>query len=119
VYFDNVGGEILDAALANLAMHARIVVCGAISQYNAEARPSGPRNYLALLVRRATMSGFLVFDYASQYAVARKRLAGWVAEGRITAPETIVPGAVTDFLPTFLRLFSGDNVGKLVLDISN
>jgi NADPH-dependent curcumin reductase CurA len=119
VYFDNVGGEILDAALANLAMHARIVVCGAISQYNAEARPSGPRNYLALLVRRATMSGFLVFDYASQYAVARRRLAGWVAEGRITAPETIVSGAVTDFLPTFLRLFTGDNVGKLVLDISN
>jgi NADPH-dependent curcumin reductase CurA len=119
VYFDNVGGEILDAALANLAMHARIVVCGAIAQYNAESRPAGPANYLALLVRRASMTGFLVFDYASEYAVARRRLAGWVKEGRITAPETVVSGQVTDFLPTFLRLFSGDNLGKLVLDISS
>lgn len=119
VYFDNVGGEILDAALANLAMHARIVVCGAIAQYNAESRPSGPANYLALLVRRASMSGFLVFDHASEYAVARTRLAGWVKEGRITAPETVVTGRVTDFLPTFLRLFSGDNLGKLVLDVSS
>ena len=118
VYFDNVGGAVLEAALANLAMHARIVVCGAISQYNAESAPSGPANYLALLVRRATMTGFLVFDHAAEYRTARARLARWVADGRITAPETIVTGPVTDFPAVFLRLFSGDNLGKLVLDIS-
>ncbi len=118
VYFDNVGGTILNAALGQLAMHARIVVCGAIAQYNAETPQPGPSNYLALLVRRATMSGFLVFDYASEYSVARRRLASWVAEGRIVAPETVVAGSVTDFHATFLRLFSGDNVGKLILDIS-
>ncbi|MDP1879267.1 MAG: NADP-dependent oxidoreductase [Actinomycetota bacterium] len=118
VYFDNVGGTILNTALTMLAMHARIVVCGAVAQYNADAPTPGPSNYLALLVRRATMSGFLVFDYASEYPVARRRLAGWVADGRITAPETIVAGSVSDFLPTFMRLFSGDNLGKLVLDIS-
>jgi NADPH-dependent curcumin reductase CurA len=116
VYFDNVGGPVLDAALSMLAMHARVVICGAISQYNAEQR-SGPANYMALLVRRATMSGFLVFDYASEYAVARRRLAGWVADGSLVAPETIVPGRVTDFHEVFLRLFAGDNTGKLILDI--
>ncbi len=109
----------LNAALANLSMHARIVICGAISQYNADSPTPGPSNYMALLVRRATMTGFLVFDHAAEYRLARRRLATWVAEGRIVAPETIVEGDVTDFLPTFLRLFSGDNVGKLVLDLTH
>lgn len=118
LYFDNVGGEVLNAALANLAMHARIVICGAISQYNAESATPGPSNYMALLVRRATMTGFLVFDHASEFRVARQRMAQWVADGRIVAPETIVPGSVADFHEVFLRLFSGDNLGKLVLDIS-
>jgi NADPH-dependent curcumin reductase CurA len=118
VYFDNVGGHILNAALANLAMHARVVICGAISQYNADAPVPGPSNYMSLLVRRATMTGFLVFDHAAEYRTARRRLSGWVNEGRIVAPETIVPGSVTDFPATLLRLFSGDNVGKLILDIS-
>lgn len=117
VYFDNVGGEVLNAALASLAMHARVVICGAISQYNAEAAVPGPSNYLSLLVRRATMSGFLVFDYEREYATARRRLATWVAQGRITAPETIVEGQVSDFHEVFMRLFSGDNVGKLLLSI--
>jgi len=116
VYFDNVGGDVLNAALANLAMHARVVICGAISQYNAEV-PVGPSNYLSLLVRRATMEGFLVFDYEREYATARTRLAGWVAEGRITAPETIVPAPIEDFHQVFMRLFAGDNVGKLVLAV--
>jgi NADPH-dependent curcumin reductase CurA len=119
VYFDNVGGPILNAVLANLAMHARVVICGAISQYNAEAPVPGPSNYMSLLVRRATMSGFLVFDYAPEYATARRRLAGWVRDGRIVAPETIVPGRITDFPRTLLRLFAGDNVGKLILDITH
>ena len=118
VYFDNVGGPVLVAALSALAMHARIVVCGAISQYNAEQVTPGPPNYMALLVRRATMTGFLVFDHAAGYRTARQRLGRWVAEGRIIAPETIVRGDVADFHPVFMRLFSGDNLGKLVLDIS-
>jgi NADPH-dependent curcumin reductase CurA len=118
VYFDNVGGAVLNAALTNLAMHARVVVCGAISQYNAESATPGPSNYMALLVRRATMSGFLVFDHSAEYRSARRRLARWVADGRLVAPETIVAGTVEDFHAVFLRLFSGANIGKLVLDIS-
>ncbi len=118
LYFDNVGGAVLNAALTTLAMHARIVICGAISQYNADTVTPGPSNYMALLVRRATMGGFLVFDHAAEFGVARRRMARWVAEGRITAPETVVPGSVADFHQTFLRLFAGDNLGKLVLDIS-
>lgn len=119
VYFDNVGGEVLNAALANLAMHARVVICGAISQYNAEAPVPGPSNYLSLLVRRATMEGFLVFDYEREYAVARTRLAAWVASGQIIAPETIVPAEIDDFHEVFMRLFAGDNVGKLVLQVGS
>lgn len=117
VYFDNVGGEVLNAALANLAMHARVVICGAISQYNAQAPVPGPSNYLSLLVRRATMEGFLVFDYERDYAVARNRLAAWVADGRLKAPETIVTAEISDFHQVFMRLFAGDNVGKLVLAV--
>ena len=117
VYFDNVGGDILNAALANLAMHARVVICGAISQYNADAPVPGPSNYLSLLVRRASMEGFLVFDYEREYAVARRRLATWVAQGRLKAPETIVDAGIGDFHEVFMRLFTGDNVGKLVLAV--
>jgi NADPH-dependent curcumin reductase CurA len=118
VYFDNVGGTILNAALTTLAMHARVVVCGAISQYNADEAVPGPSNYMALLVRRATMGGFLVFDHAAEYGAARRRLARWVADGRIIAPETIVAGGVADFHAVFMQLFTGDKIGKLVLDIS-
>jgi NADPH-dependent curcumin reductase CurA len=74
---------------------------------------------MALLVRRATMTGFLVFDHAAEYRTARRRLARWVADGLISAPETVVHGQVTDFHDVFLRLFSGDNLGKLVLDITD
>ena len=112
------GGTILNAALTSLAMHARVVICGAISQYNADDVVPGPSNYMALLVRRATMGGFLVFDHAAEYGLARRRLSGWIADGRITAPETIVEGSVSDFHAVFMRLFTGDKLGKLVLDIS-
>jgi NADPH-dependent curcumin reductase CurA len=118
IYFDNVGGKILNAALGNLALNARVVICGAISQYNAETPTPGPANYLSVLIRRATMSGFIVFDYVNQYRTAQKRLAAWVAEGQVTAPETIVAGSVRDFPDVLLKLFTGENVGKLVLDIS-
>jgi NADPH-dependent curcumin reductase CurA len=119
VYFDNVGGSILNAALANVAMGARVVICGAIAQYNATAPTPGPAFYLNLLVRRATMSGFIVFDYAQQYREARRRLSHWVSTGELIAPETIVTGSVTDFPEVLLKLFRGENTGKLILQISN
>jgi NADPH-dependent curcumin reductase CurA len=116
VYFDNVGGEILDAALANLAMHARVVICGAISQYN--SAPRGPRNYMMLLVRRARMQGFLVFDYPDKNAQALGELAGWVADGSLKVKEHVVRGTVDDFPETLQMLFRGENVGKLVLELT-
>jgi len=118
VYFDNVGGDILDAALANLAMRARVVLCGAISQYN-EDRTRGPSNYMMLLVRRARMEGFLVFDFASKYQDAIAELAGWLSAGKLTAREDVVDGGISAFPTTFLRLFRGENVGKLVLKVSD
>jgi len=119
VYFDNVGGSILNAALANISMGARVVICGAIAQYNATTPMPGPAFYLNLLVRRATMSGFIVFDYAQQYREARRRLAHWVKTGELVAPETIIAGAVTDFPGVLLKLFHGENTGKLILQIAN
>ncbi|MCT9819506.1 NADP-dependent oxidoreductase [Microbacterium sp. W1N] len=118
IYFDNVGGEILDAALANLRRGARVVLCGAIASYNDQAPPPGPRRYMSLLVNRARMQGFLVFDYPEKDAAALEALAGLAADGRLIARETVVDGAVDDFGPTLLRLFRGENTGKLVLRIA-
>ncbi|WP_030231769.1 NADP-dependent oxidoreductase [Streptomyces sp. NRRL S-350] len=116
VYFDNVGGPILDAALTRLATHARVVVCGAISQYNNEEDTvQGPANYLSLLVRRARMEGFVVFDYARRYPEATAEIAGWIGDGRIRVKEQVVEGTVDDFPETFQMLFRGENTGKLVL----
>ncbi len=117
VYFDNVGGEILDAALALLARHARVVICGAISQYNATEGMRGPANYMSLLVNRASMTGFLVFDYADRYAEAAAEMAGWLAEGRLKTFEDIATGGVQAFPETLLRLFRSENTGKLVLEV--
>jgi NADPH-dependent curcumin reductase CurA len=116
VYFDNVGGDILDAALANLAFHARVVICGAISQYNATSPPAGPKNYLSLLVQRARMEGFLVMDYYAQAPQAIAEMATWLADGRLKAREDIVQGIET-FPETLLKLFSGENDGKLILAV--
>ncbi len=116
VYFDNVGGEILDAVLTQLALHARIVICGAISQYN-EATMKGPANYLSLLVNRATMQGMVVFDYASRYGEAAKEMAGWMASGQLKTREHIVEGIET-FPDTLAKLFTGENTGKLVLKVA-
>lgn len=117
VYFDNVGGDILDAALTRLAMHARVVVCGAISQYNSATPVKGPSNYLSLLVRRARMEGFVVFDYAKRYAQAAQEIAGWIGDGRLKVKEHVVNGTVDDFPETLQMLFRGENVGKLVLEL--
>jgi NADPH-dependent curcumin reductase CurA len=118
VYFDNVGGDILDAALASLAHGARVVICGAISQYNAEGgRMQGPSNYMMLLVRRARMQGFLVFDYAARYKEAAAEMAGWMQEGKLRTREEIVEGIET-FPEALLKLFRGENTGKLVLKVA-
>jgi NADPH-dependent curcumin reductase CurA len=117
VYFDNVGGEILDIVLTQLAMHARIVICGAISQYN-EAKMKGPSNYMSLLVNRAMMKGMVVFDYASRYAEAAREMAGWMATGQLKTREDVVEGLET-FPETLLKLFKGENTGKLVLKVAD
>jgi NADPH-dependent curcumin reductase CurA len=114
VYLDNVGGDVLDAVLTRLARGARIVISGAVSQYNAD-RVQGPANYLSLLVARASMTGMVVFDYADRYAEATAELAGWVREGRLVCREHVVRGSVTDFPDVLLMLFTGQNTGKLVL----
>jgi NADPH-dependent curcumin reductase len=117
VYFDNVGGDILDAVLARLARGARIPLCGAISQYNSSGGMKGPRNYMSLLVSRASMTGFLVFDYADRYAEAARELGGWMAEGKLKSREQVVDGLET-FPDTLLMLFRGENSGKLVLKVA-
>ena len=116
IYFDNVGGNILEAALANLARGARIVICGAISQYCNTGPVQGPSNYLSLLVHRATMKGMLVVDYADRYAQAAQEMAGWMAAGKLKSREDIVEGLET-FPDTFLKLFKGENLGKLILKV--
>lgn len=116
VYFDNVGGEILDIALSRLRMHARIVICGAISQYNNKMAIKGPSNYLSLLVNRATMQGMVVFDYANRYGEAAREMGRWPAEGKLKGKEDIYEG-IENFPQTFQRLFSGEKLGKLVLKV--
>lgn len=116
VFFDNVGGEMLDAALVHLRRHARIVICGAISQYNNTSRVKGPNNYLSLLVNRATMQGMVVFDYADRYAEAAQQMAQWMQQGKLKSKEDVYEG-IENFYETFKRLFSGDKQGKLILKV--
>ena len=119
VYFDNVGGEILDQVLARLARKARVIVCGAISQYNnANSMPgAGPRNYLSLLVNRARMEGMVVFDYADRFPQAIAELAGYLKDGRMQSKEDVVQG-LDQFPETLNKLFAGGNFGKLVLQVA-
>jgi NADPH-dependent curcumin reductase CurA len=119
IYFDNVGGEILDAVLARLARKARVIICGAISQYNnANSMPgAGPKNYLSLLVNRARMEGIVVFDYADRYHIAIAELAGYLKDGRMKSKEDVVKGLDT-FPESLNKLFAGENFGKLVLQVA-
>ncbi len=116
VYFDNVGGDILDTVLTRINRKARIVICGAISQYNNTTPVKGPSNYLSLLVNRARMEGIVVFDYAARYPEAVRDIAGWMKEGRFKSREDVVEGIDT-FPETLLKLFEGSNFGKLVLKV--
>jgi len=117
VYFDNVGGEILDAALANLALKARVVICGAISQYNNTTPIKGPSNYLSLLVNRASMTGMVVTDYLPRAAEAVTVMAQWRKDGKLKTREHLVDGLET-FPETLLMLFSGQNKGKLIIKVA-
>jgi len=116
VFYDNVGGDILDLVLTRINLNARIVICGAISQYNNTTPVKGPDNYLSLLVNRAKMQGFIVFDFANQYKEAALQMGQWMAEGKLKSKEHIVEGLET-FPETLLMLFSGENFGKLMLKV--
>ncbi len=116
VYFDNVGGEILDTVLTRITVGARVVLCGAISQYNSKEAIKGPANYLSLLVNRARMQGMVVTDYMDRYAAAGQEMAGWMASGKLKSKEHIVEGLET-FPDTLLKLFTGENFGKLILKV--
>lgn len=118
VFFDNVGGEILDIALANLSHGARVVICGGISRYNLAGDIPGPRNYFNLVLRRARMEGFIVLDYAPRFGEAIAYLAPRLAAGDIVSRETLMEGF--ENLPNALMaLFSGDNIGKQLVHIAD
>jgi NADPH-dependent curcumin reductase len=120
VYFDNVGGEILDDALARLALGARIVLCGAISQYNnlGERTPVGPKNYFNLLLFGARMEGFLVFHFAARYPEAIGEMSKWYAEGKIKNQVDLQHG-LENAPKTIIRLFTGANFGKQLLKLGD
>ncbi len=117
IYFDNVGGDILDDVLARLARGARVIICGAISQYNNTTPVQGPRNYLSLLVNRARMEGIVVFDYAERFPVAVAELAGYLKDGRMKSREDVDRG-LENFPEALAKLFTGENFGKLVLQVA-
>ena len=117
IYFDNVGGDILDTVLTRINRRARIVICGAISQYNNTTPVQGPKNYLSLLVNRARMEGIVVFDYADRYHLAVAEMAGYLKDGRMTSREDVVTG-LDNFPAALTRLFTGENFGKLVLQVA-
>lgn len=117
IYFDNVGGEILDTVLTRITRGARIIICGAISQYNNTTAVQGPKNYLSLLVNRASMQGMVVFDYADRYHLAIAEMASYLKSGRMKSKEDVVTG-LDNFPEALNKLFTGENFGKLVLQVA-
>ena len=118
IYFDNVGGPILDAVLAQIATRARVVLCGGISAYNEDAPPPGPSNYMTLITQRGRMEGFIVLDYLPRFAEATQQLASWVTEGKIAHQEDIQHG-LENAPRTLRRLFEGKNLGKQLLKLAD
>jgi len=116
VYFDNVGGEILDLALTRLNLFARVVMCGAISEYN--SRPKGLANYQMIISRRAHLQGFIVFDYAPQYPAALADLGKWLAEGKLKRKFHVIEG-IENAPAALPLLYSGGNTGKLVVKVAD
>ncbi|KAJ4293050.1 hypothetical protein N0V88_005714 [Collariella sp. IMI 366227] len=119
VFFDNVGGEQLDMALGRANTFARFVMCGGISQYNAESKSGPTKNFFNIITQRIKMEGFIVFDYASEYGDALKQIAQWLAEGKMKRKETIIKGGVGASEEAFQQLFQGGNIGKLMVEVKN
>lgn len=118
IYFDNVGGRILDAALMHLAFRGRVVICGAMSSYNDVAAASGPKNYLNLLIQRGRMEGFVVIDYMPRAAEAIEVLSGWLREGKLRDQVDVQYG-LENAPAVVARLFRGENRGKQLLKIAD
>lgn len=116
--WDNIGGDMLDTLLARIGMGARVVICGGIARYEQPGRPAGPSNYFNIVFKRATMGGFITSDYTGEFAAARTRLAGWVKEGKLIHREDMAVG-LENAPETLMRLYRGDNVGKLVLKVAD
>ncbi len=119
VLWDNVGGKTFNALLGELAMHARVVVCGGISRYESEggSMPAGPENYFNLIFKRATMEGFIVLDWMSEYPMARARIREWLESGKLKYKEDVQEG-IENAPRTLMRLFQGENFGKQLLRVS-
>ena len=117
VFFDNVGGDTLNLALGRINVGARIVICGAISQYNVTEAPKGPAAYINLLGKRSRMEGFIYFDFKEKWPAMQKDLASWYSSGQIQTQHDIAQGNVDIFPDTLLRLFRGDNFGKLMIEL--
>jgi NADPH-dependent curcumin reductase CurA len=117
IYFDNVGGDILDAALLNLAHGARVVFCGAISTYNATGPVPGPYNYWQILAKAATVEGLLTFNYIDEFPAALKQIERWLDEGKIQFSEDIRDG-IENTVDAYRSLFTGENKGKLLVRLN-
>jgi NADPH-dependent curcumin reductase CurA len=117
VYFDNVGGESLEAALSALRLHGRIIACGAISIYNAEAPRPGPSNLANVIGKRLTMKGFIVSDWLGRRAEFEEEVGAYVKAGKVKNKETIVKG-IDQAPAAFIGLFQGQNVGKMVVELA-
>ena len=115
IIFENVGGDILDAGLMNLNEYSRVILCGLISEYNTE--PKGARNLWQTIVKQTTVIGFLIRDYAPRFAEGGAEVAGWIADGKVKFDEHIESGIENSY-EVFMKLFSGQNTGKLILDVS-
>ncbi len=116
LYFDNVGGSILNDCLGHLALRGRVVLCGAISGYNSREAATGPVNYINLLIRRGRMEGFIILDYFDRFPEAQAEVARWVGEGRLKGAEHIVEGL--ENAPEALNLlFTGGNTGKVIVKV--
>lgn len=115
LFFDNVGGEILDLCLDRLKPHATVVLCGGISRYNAAGELAGPRNYFNLIFRRSRMEGFLLHDYVDQFPEAVRQMRGWVDEGRLESRTTVIKG-FRELPRALIKLFKGENIGKMMVE---
>jgi len=119
VYWDNVGGELLDQALSRANKFARFVECGMISQYNAGADFQGPKNIGTVITMRIRMQGFIVLDYLPETPEARKQLTQWLGEGKLKRKETVVKGGLQKCPETLMGLFHGANTGKMLVEVKN